>query len=471
MNDEFLYRLRAEPRPEFAARLKVKLDRQSARAPAARLVRGFILASLLTASAFAVMSPGVRQKAATLFDQFRPAHGSQAAAVSPEPQPPQSTPPAAPRAGTIPETAAAPTAPAAQIPSPFDQGTPDRAPDALAPSARSGGALMTPPVAAYGTASRINVHVVGSAIAHPFAKAVGKQFARTAAFPEPQVDNTGTGGGVAAFCRGPGMSSPDIVQASRPMLPSEVEQCAKNGVEDIRELKLGYYAVLVLRSAAAEEAALTSRDIYLALARHVPGSSDQSMPTPNPYRTWHDVNASLPARAIRVFGPSLSSPVRDTFAELILHTGCDSFPQVTALRNLDRGLYERACHEIRQDGLFVHGGTLPLLQADANAFGLFGYEVLDANHETLVAVPLDGVTPSLETITSGKYPASRTLYLYLNGAHLGAVPGLRQFVASYVSDGAIGPQGYLVALGLIPLDRAERHVTQIEALSRRVPNP
>src|SRR3546814_19968469 len=69
---------------------------------------------------------------------------------------------------------------------------------------------------------------------------------------------------------------------------------------------------------------------------------------------------------------------------------------------------------------------------------------------------INGVEPSMESIASFKYPAARPLFVYIKGAHLKAVPGLKEFVAEYTRESTWGPQGYLVRRGLVPMGTAER---------------
>ena len=49
-------------------------------------------------------------------------------------------------------------------------------------------------------------------------------------------------------------------------------------------------------------------------------------------RTWRDVNPSLPAIPIRVYGPPPTSGTRDSFVELMLERGCDTDPAMAALK-------------------------------------------------------------------------------------------------------------------------------------------
>ena len=95
------------------------------------------------------------------------------------------------------------------------------------------------------------------------------------------------------------------------------------------------------------------------------------------------------------------------------------------------------------------------LEANKNAFGIFGFSFLEENANKLRGVTIEGVEPTFETIASGKYKASRPLFIYVKKQHYGVVPGLEKFVAEYVSEKSMGKDGYLSRKGLVPLPANE----------------
>ena len=66
------------------------------------------------------------------------------------------------------------------------------------------------------------------------------------------------------------------------------------------------------------------------------------------------------------------------------------------------------------------------------------------------------VVPSTETISSGKYPVSRPLFFYVKKAHLGVIPGLKEYVEFFLNDQMIGEDSPLVEYGLVAAPEAER---------------
>jgi len=316
--------------------------------------------------------------------------------------------------------------------------------------------------------SRDYISIVGSSTVYPFTTAVAEQFGRGGQFKTPKVESTGTGGGIKLFCNGVGVQHPDIANASRRIKQTEVDTCAKNGVKDIVEIKVGYDGIVLAHSNKASNMKLSRKDVYLALAKQVPDAGNPSSLVANPYKTWKDVNPSLPATKIEVLGPPPTSGTRDAFAELFLESGCSTFSWIKTLKDVDEGRYKKVCDSIREDGAYIEAGEndnliVQKLEANPSAIGIFGYSYLEENQDKLAGSLLEGVSPVFETIASGKYPASRPLFIYVKKAHIGVIPGIKEFVAEYVSDKALGQEGYLADKGLIPPSDAERGKIRADA--------
>jgi phosphate transport system substrate-binding protein len=316
--------------------------------------------------------------------------------------------------------------------------------------------------------SRDYISIVGSSTVYPFTTAVAEQFGKAGQFKTPKVESTGTGGGIKLFCNGVGVQHPDIANASRRIKQTEVDSCAKNGVKDIVEIKVGYDGIVLAHSKKSPNMKLTRKDVYLALAKQVPDPANPSALVANPFKTWKDVNPSLPATKIEVLGPPPTSGTRDAFAELFLESGCSSYAWIKTLKDVEESRFKKVCDSIREDGAYIEAGEndnliVQKLEANPSAIGIFGYSYLEENEDKLAGSLLEGVTPVFETIASGKYPASRPLFIYVKKAHIGVIPGIKEFVAEYVSDKALGQEGYLADKGLIPPSDAERGKIRAEA--------
>nr|VFJ45252.1 MAG: phosphate ABC transporter substrate-binding protein, PhoT family [Candidatus Kentron sp. DK]VFJ56963.1 MAG: phosphate ABC transporter substrate-binding protein, PhoT family [Candidatus Kentron sp. DK] len=343
-------------------------------------------------------------------------------------------------------------------------------------------------------AARDYISIVGSSTVYPFATVVAEQFGKTTSFKTPKIESTGSGGGLKLFCAGVGVEHPDITNASRRIKASEVEACARNGVMDIIEVKVGYDGIVFANSTKAEPAEFTRKDIFVALGKQVPDPKTGQL-VDNPNKTWKDVDAKFPASKIEVLGPPPTSGTRDAFAEMALGGGAKSFPLLKRLRSLpasDAGsirkimdklgiprdvygkmkekrgkapkgkdVFKAIAHAVREDGTFIEAGEndnliVQKLDANPDSFGIFGYSFLEQNADKVRGASIDGVEPTFENISSGKYPISRPLFFYVKRAHVNNIPGMREYLDEFTSEKAWGEEGYLADKGMIPMPDEER---------------
>lgn len=302
--------------------------------------------------------------------------------------------------------------------------------------------------------ARDTINIVGSSTVFPFATAVAEHLGHGGKIKTPKVESTGTGGGMKLFCAGNGVDTPDIANASRPMKASEYDTCQKNGVAQITQIKIGFDGIVLASAKSAPQLSLSAKDIFLALAKDVPDASGKLIP--NPHKTWKDVNPSLPDTAIEVLGPPPTSGTRDAFGELAMESGCQSFPEIKALKKTDEKKFKAVCMGIREDGAYVEAGEndnliVQKLVANPKAVGIFGYSFLEQNQDKLRAAKIGGIAPEYETILGAYYPISRSLFFYVKNGHVGTIPGIKEYIAEFMSAKAAGPDGYLVDKGLIPL--------------------
>ena len=308
---------------------------------------------------------------------------------------------------------------------------------------------------------RDSISIVGSSTVYPFATVVAEKFGKAGSFKTPKIESTGTGGGFKLFCGGVGVQHPDMSNASRAIKATEFEACQKNGVTDIVEVKIGYDGIVVANSKKASSLKLTTKDIFLALAKEVPDPKGGEGLVANPYKTWKEVNASLPDVKIEVFGPPPTSGTRDAFLELGMEPGAIKFEGLKKLSKDDPKKFQKVFGSIREDGAYVEAGEndnliVQKLGANPNALGIFGFSFLDQNTDKIQGSYVDGNPPTFENIASGKYPMSRPLFFYVKKAHVGVIPGIKEYLAEFTSEKAWGKDGYLSEKGLIPLPDAER---------------
>lgn len=305
---------------------------------------------------------------------------------------------------------------------------------------------------------RDQIKIVGSSTVYPFATTVAENFGRTTKFKTPIVESTGSGGGLKLFCSGLGVNHPDITNASRRIKASEVKRCSENGINGIVEVKVGYDGIVLANSRKSHRMELGLKDVFLALAKNVPDGNGGLKA--NPYKTWHDVNASLPNVNIEVMGPPPTSGTRDAFVELAMEGGCKQFAWIKAMKKTDKKAYKTLCHTIREDDAFVEAGEndnliVQKLNANPSAFGIFGFSFLDQNADSVQGSIVNGQAPTFKNIASGSYPVSRSLYFYVKKDNVGKVPGIKEYLGEFMSEKASGGDGYLAEKGLIPMNTAE----------------
>ena len=295
--------------------------------------------------------------------------------------------------------------------------------------------------------ARDQIRIVGSSTVFPFTTAVAETFGKSGTFKSPIVESTGTGGGLKLFCAGVGENYADIANASRRIKRSEIDACQANGIQDIIELTIGYDGIVLANSKKAPTFTLTVDQIWKALAAKIVVNGAL---VDNPYKAWNDIDPKLPAEKIEVLGPPPTSGTRDAFNELVMEHGC---AKVEENKGLIAG---KDCMKIREDGAFVEAGEndnliVQKLVANANALGIFGYSYLEENADKIQGATVNGNAPTYENVQSGKYPVSRSLFIYVKKYQIGEVPGIAEFLNEYFSDRAIAANGYLENKGLILL--------------------
>lgn len=298
------------------------------------------------------------------------------------------------------------------------------------------------------SSARSHPVVAGSSTLFPFAVAVAERLPGPGSLVLPM----GTGAGIAWFCEGLGPATPDIALASRAMTRGEADACAAAGVGPIEELQVGRDGIVLAAHPAGAVRALAIEELWLALAARVPDPAGGDRWISNPYRDWRDIRADLPALPIRVLGPPGTSGTRDALVELALRPACTAM----LARYPDADGDALRCGELRRDGAWEDAGEnddglVTRLEADPGALGIVGYGALARHPGRVAAVCLDGHCPSAAAIATGDYPLSRPLFLYVKTAHLALAPGAQALAAGFFTPAAIGPGGYLVQLGLVPV--------------------
>lgn len=285
--------------------------------------------------------------------------------------------------------------------------------------------------------ARDQIQIVGSSTVYPFSTVVAERFGNRGYFKTPVIESTGTGGGMKLFCQGVGPNYPDVSNASRAMKKSEWENCQRSGVSDIIEVAFGNDGIAFANSVKGPKLNLTRKQLWTALAEHGPKP-----------KKWNEIDPSLPDAKITVLVPPPTSGTRDAWNSLVMKKGCPD-----AVKKKDK----KSCEVLREDGAAVEAGEndtliVQKLEANPRAFGIFGFSYLENNRDKIQAARVEGVEISLDAIQDYSYPIARPLFFYVKKAHIAVIPGLREFLLEFTSEDAIGEEGYLMDVGLVPLD-------------------
>ena len=315
-------------------------------------------------------------------------------------------------------------------------------------------ALAIAAVAATSAAARDQVQVAGSSTVLPYASIVAEAFGENTDFPTPVVESGGSSAGLKRFCQGVGTEHTDVANASRKIRDKEIKACAENGVTEIIEVRIGYDGIVFAsQKDGPAYTAFTQSDIFNALAPKV--MVDGKL-VDNPHTKWSDFNADLPAEDILAFIPGTKHGTREVFEEKVVAAGCEATGAFEAMMaaGMSEDDAEDACLEVMSDGRAVdidgdYTETLASIDANANGIGVFGLAFYENNTDKLKVATMAGVVPSTETIASAEYPVSRPLYFYVKKAHIGVVPGLKEYAQFFLADELAGPDGPLAQYGLV----------------------
>lgn len=325
-------------------------------------------------------------------------------------------------------------------------------------------------LAAQAASGRDHVLAVGSSTVYPFATIAAEHIGRGTKIKTPRIEAWGSGGGLRLFCNGVGAKEVDIAFASRKIAANEWERCERNGVTEILELRLGWDGIVFAASRKGPPLPLTLQNAYLALALQVPDPTEVPGLVPNPYRRWSEIDGALPDLPIHFYGPPTTSGTRDVLVEQVLIASCRGYAWLSKLERANPAAFRKGCSTIREDGGYTSTGEndnliVRKVSVSDHAVGIFGFSYYDQNRDKLQASKIDGIEPTHDSIYDREYPLARPLFMYVKGAHLDSIPGLRPFVREILSERAAGAEGYLVERGLIPLPEAER-----EANARKIAN-
>jgi phosphate transport system substrate-binding protein len=282
------------------------------------------------------------------------------------------------------------------------------------------------------------VKIDGSSTVFPISEAVAEEFQKVNPEVKVTVGISGTGGGFQKFCAG----ETEISNASRPIKPTEVELCGKNGVEYI-ELPVAYDGLsIVLNPKNTWVDHLTTEELKKIWEPEAQGKITR----------WNQVRPGWPDKELRLYGAGVDSGTYDYFTEAIVHK-----------EHASRGDYTSS----EDDNVIVQG-----VANDELALGFFGFAYYEENQDKLKVAAIDDgnddngkgpIAPSSDTIRVGSYqPLSRPIFIYVNKAAADR-PEIASFLKFYLAKA----EELVAEVQYIPLPGAAYSLAQ-SRLDRRV---
>jgi phosphate transport system substrate-binding protein len=234
-----------------------------------------------------------------------------------------------------------------------------------------------------------DILVDGSSTVAPLTSAAAEAFAGENGGVNITVGTSGTGGGFERFCAG----ETDISDASRAIDPEEIQACEAGGVT-YQELRVASDGITLVTSANAD---VGPQELTLQQLKAIWGPQSKiDNWSQIPGGNFNDVPLTLA-------GPGSQSGTYDFFNEEVL--GEDAAGETIEPRQ------DYTASE--DDNVIVRA-----VESGEGTLGYFGFTYYEENADGLKLFSLNGVEPNAETITSGDYPLSRPLFIYVKDASL-----------------------------------------------------
>jgi len=318
-------------------------------------------------------------------------------------------------------------------------------------AATDGGASAPASADAGGGAVTGAINVSGSSTVEPISTGVAEAFAAANPGFTYTVEGPGTGDGFKKFCAG----ETDISDASRKIKDEEAATCQAAGIEYV-ELKIAYDGMTVMTSPNNTAiTCLSFPDLYALIGPESTG-----------FAKWSDAaalakelgsNTVFPDAPLAITGPGEESGTFDSFVELAItpiatarEKDKTTRPDYTASPN-DNAIIEGVA------GSDTSLGWVGFAFAQENADKVTELQVSKEANGTCVA-------PTVDTISDGSYPLSRSLYIYVNKAKAAANPAVVAFVDYYLTEGTISSVLETVPYVNLPADKLTESRTAWDAV-------
>ncbi len=271
-----------------------------------------------------------------------------------------------------------------------------------------------------------DIIAAGSSTVYPLAERLAERFVDEGYAGNITIDSVGTGGGFERFCKA---GETDIANASRPIKDSEVENCAAIGRTPV-EFRVGTDALAIVvnpENTWVGETGVTVEELAKLFSSE--------------YTNWSDVNPDWPAEPIKRFSPGTDSGTFDYFVEAVMDKLYVT-DEASAGKGEEMLLGAANLQLSEDDNVLVQG-----VEGDKNAIGYFGFAYFEENAAGLRDLPVEGVSPSAETVDAGEYPLARPLFIYSDAAVMASKPQVADFINFFLTnvDEEITDVGYFPA--------------------------
>ena len=240
--------------------------------------------------------------------------------------------------------------------------------------------------------------VQGSTTVLPIAQAAAEVFMQNNSQANISVRGGGSGNGIAALIEG----TCDIADASRPMKIKEILLCQKKGISPVPHIvAMDGIAVIVHSSNPIQGLNMEEiKDIYTGKITN-----------------WKELGGK--DLKIVVVSRDSASGTFETFSKIVLK-GKKVKPEALSQSS---------------------NNTVATIVATTK--GAIGYVGLGYLSNTVKALQVNEVIPEQETVVSGKYPISRPLYMYTDGAPQGVAKDFLEFICSEEGQKIVEEQGFV----------------------------
>lgn len=238
----------------------------------------------------------------------------------------------------------------------------------------------------------------GSTTVLPIAQKAAETFMNNNPDADITVRGGGSGVGIASIIAG----TCDIADASRAIKDAELQQAASNG-RDPKAHVIAMDGIAVIVNPENAMSGMTKKHVMEIFTGKI---SD-----------WSELGHG--SGPIVVVSRDSASGTFEAFGSLALH-----------------GM------KVRSDAL-MQASNQAVASMVAKTPGAIGYVGMGYISDSVKALKIEGVTPSSETVLTGKYPYSRPLFMYTNGEPKGTAKDLIEFILSKDGQKIVEEEGFV----------------------------